>query len=612
MAAKRTRKRTAKRAAKRAARKGAARQVKRAKRTGEPCMVNGAPIPAEWLELLLELPEYDPRAHATLQTLELDGTDEGTLVEVPCTFDVRKAERAVRFIETQCVHVKGKLAGKHVKLERWQKAVVANLFGWVRPDGTRRYRECLVYVPRKNGKTTLAACIVAYLLCSDGEQGAEIYSAAGAQDQAATIWRILDRMRELNPDLAKRTQSYSQARSIVYPSTGSTYRAVPSDAKSLHGGDSHGVVIDELHVLKANAELVEVLTTSTGAREQPVVLYLTTADFAGESVCNDTLRRAHEVQRTEAAPAVSASIGEFLPVVYEATRDDDWTKPGTWAKANPNLGISLKPGYLSSKVQVALRSPAKRNTFLRLHLNVQTDADVAWVPMELWDACTGAVAWDKLQDELAGQDLVAYGGLDLASRRDLAAFALFFPDVHAMLWWVWMPEARARQLAADQGDTRWLAWGEQGALELCKGRSINQGRIRRRVREASERFNIATVGFDRWNAGKIRGELEGDGLTMVEFGQGYRDMSEPTKELEQLWLDELLRHGGHPVARQTAANTMVREDEAGNIKPNKAKSSGPIDPIVAAIMAVGGALTAEPPEDTSSVYEDRGVLRLGG
>lgn len=592
-----------KRAAKRAAAKPRKRAAKKARVRG--CVVNGHRIAPEWLELLLELPGYDPRDQAVVLELQ----EDGTTLEIPCHFDQAAAEHALGFMVRHCRHVKGKQAGKPVELERWQRAIVGNLFGWKRADGTRRYRECLVYLPRKNGKTTLAACVILYLLTCDGEYGAEIYSAAGAKEQAAKIWEILDGMREVNPELATRTVSYSNAKALAYPRTRSTYRAIPSDAKLLHGGDSHGVVIDELHVLRANEQLVEVLRTSTAARVQPLVLYLTTADHAGESVCNRTHRRAKECQAAKGDRTHSGYDPEFLPVVYEATTADDWTDPATWRKANPNLGTSVGLSYMASAAKQAVRSPTKRNSFLRLHLNVVTDADVAWVPMELWDACAGPHSWQQLRQELEG--LECYAGLDLASRRDLAALALYFPERHAFLWWAWMPQQRARDLAADRGETHWQLWAELGALELSPGRSIDQGLVRRRLEWAHDVYQVQTVSFDRWGSHKLRKEMEDAGMDVAEFGQGYRDMSEPTKELEQLWLDGVLEHGGHPVARQAAANTTVQEDPAANLKPIKDKSTGPIDPIVAAIMALGGSLVDDGGEDEASVYETRGVRRLG-
>lgn len=570
------------------------------------------PLTLEDAELLLacrtELPGYDPRLQAIRYYLDMDGKQHSEL----CRFDLGKAWRAIRFIETHGRHVKGELAGKPLLLQAWQRAWVGNLMGWTRPSGYRRYRQSLCYIPRKNGKTTLAAAIVLYLLVSDDEPGAEVYSAAGAKDQAAKIWEILDAMRDLNPALRERTQSYAGPRSMTYPARGCVYRAIPSDAKLQHGGDTHGLVVDELHVLK-NDQLVEVLTSSVASRRQPLILYLTTADFAGDSPCNDEHARAVSVCTNGGNPELEGYDPEYLPVVFEVPKEADWRKVRTWKLANPNLGLSPRLDYLDAKAKEAQRSPRKLNTFLRLHLNVQTDADVAFVPLDLWDACAGPHPWQQLMKELEQEP--CYLALDLASRKDLASLGAFFPKHHAALCWSWMPKTRAEHLARDKGDAKWLRWGEaptyrQRILELCPGRSIDQALVLQRVLWVVKHYDVQLLNFDRWGSHKIRTDLRNAGLEVEEYGQGYRDMSEPTKELEQLWLDGDLVHGGHPILRQAASNVMVTEDPAGNLKPNKQTSTGPIDPFVVTVMGVGGAMASEPVVRKRSVYDERGVLEI--
>lgn len=581
-----------------------------------PVDAEGAPRPltTEDAQLLLAcrtaLPGYDPRLQAVRYYLDMDGKEHSEL----CTFSLERAWRAVRFIETHARHVKGELAGKPLLLEVWQRAWVGNLMGWLRPSGARRFRQSLCYIPRKNGKTTLAAAIVLYLLVSDDEPGAEVYSAAGAKDQAAKIWEILDTMRDMNPALRERTQSYAGPKTMTYPARNCVYKAIPSDAKLQHGGDSHGVVIDELHVLK-NDQLVEVLTSSVASRRQPLVLYLTTADFAGDSPCNDEHARALSVCRNDGDPEQAGYDPEYLPLVFEVDKEADWRKVRTWKLANPNLGLSPRLDYLDAKAREAERSPRKLNTFLRLHLNVQTDADVAFVPLTLWDGCKGAHAWRDLIDELKGEP--CYLALDLASRKDLASLGAFFPKHNAVLCWSWMPKDRASDLARGQkGDSKWLRWGELGktyrtrVLELCPGRSIDQDMVKARVAWCVKRYEVQLLEFDRWGSHKIRTELRNSGLVVEEYGQGYKDMSEPTKELEQMWLDGELQHGGHPILRQAASNVMVQEDPAGNLKPNKQTSTGPIDPFVVCVMGVGGAMVSGPVERKRSVYDERGVLEI--
>lgn len=520
-----------------------------------------------------------------------------------CYFDAEAAWRAVDFFHAHLTHTKGALAGKPLHLEVWQVAIVANIFGWKKDDGTRRFREVLVYVPRKNGKSTLAAGLILYLLACDGERGAEVYSAAGSREQAALIWSMADGMIQNRAALRRRFRTYQNGKAIVYAAGGSTYKAIPSDAKLQHGFNAHGVVVDEVHVLP-DGDLVDVLTTSQGARRQPLAIYVTTADFDRPSVCNELLETAHQVLQNGGRKDRPGWDPGFMPVVYEASVADDWTVPATWEKANPCLGVSLRREYVEREVTRALHSPRRRNTFLRLQLNIRTQAEVAWVPMELWDACRGTVTVEQLLGR------TCYGALDLASRKDLAAWVLYFPEVHALLCRFWWPQANLQHRVQDEGASFLQEWADKGFLSTTPGSLTDYDQVERVVLEDRARFQLAAVGFDRWNALQIATHLKQAGVNMVEVGQGFRDLSEPSKELEALWIAGRLQHLGNPVLRWCASNTMVREDPAGNIKPDKQRSKGQIDGIVASVMALGLAVTTAAKGQGPSVYESRGILQL--
>jgi len=524
----------------------------------------------DWERLLRLVPGYDPFATAG-----------------DCAFDPRAADDVVGFFRDCLTHVKGALAGQPFLLADWQKAVVGNLFGWKRPDGTRRYREALIYVPRKAGKSLAASGIGLYALFCDGEKGAEIYVAAADRDQARLIWDIARRQIVNEPALRKACTLYQH--SIAVESVGSSFKAISADAHTKHGYNSHVVIVDELHA-QPTPDLVDVLQTSTGARRQPLIVYLTTADFERPSICNDKYAYACKVRdRVLDDPA-------FLPVIYEAKPDADWTDPAVWASANPNLDVSLPLEYLRRECGRALEQPSYQNTFKRLHLNMRTQADVAWFDIRQWDACGGPFH----PGDLEGRP--CFAGLDLASTQDLTALVLFFPaDGNAVLPFFFAPEDTAR-LRERRDRVPYAAWARDGHLILTGGNVTDYDAVRAKARDLAGTFDIREVAYDRWGATQLVTQLQGDGFRMVEFGQGFASLGAPSKHLEKLVLSGGLRHDGHPLLRWNAANAMVETDAAGNIKPSKRKSRERIDGIVALVMAIGRAIAGPPPPVSS--YED--------
>lgn len=537
---------------------------------------------SNWDDELRLIPGYDPFA------------DAGA-----CAFDEEAAARAIGFFADCLTHVKGELAGQAFQLEPWQRSIVANIFGWKRPDGTRRYREALIYVPRKNGKSCLAAGICLYLLFCDGERGAEIYSAAAERDQAALVFDVAKHMVLSEPVLAGACKVFTKA--IAIEEVGSTYKAISADANTKHGYNTHGVVIDELHAQR-NRDLVDVLLTSTGSRRQPLVIHITTADYDRPSVCND---------KHDYAIKVRDGIIEdpsFLPVIYEATREDDWTSPETWRKCNPNLGVSISAEYMARECQRAQDSPSYENTFKRLHLNIRTEQDVRWLSMAKWDACGGPIN----PDALVGQR--CWAGLDLGSTADLTALCLLFPDTdedfYRALWWFWAPADNAyRRERRDR--VPYVTWSREGLVELTDGDETDYRHIRQRIGEIAERYAIVDMGVDRlFQGAELCQNLADDGIDVVPFGQGFYSMAAPSAEFERRVNRGEILHGDNPVMRWMASNATVRMDPAGNIKPDKQRSTEKIDGVVAAIMALGRAMAREAGGGKRSVYEDRGLLVL--
>ncbi len=537
------------------------------------------------LELIKLIPDYDP-FDTDLDKYYFDpfnsddDEDDGTVVD---------------FFECYLTHAKGSLTGKPFILEDWEKAILLNLFGWkIIETGFRRYRECFVFVPRKNGKTALAAGVALYVLFCDGEKGAEIYSAAAERDQAALVFNQAKFMVENSPELAALAKIYTKA--ITLEQINSFYRTISADAKTKHGFNTHVAIIDELHA-QPNRDLVDVLVTSTGARDQPLVIYITTSDFDRVSICNEKQDYATKVQQG------LIKDDTFLPVLYMADKEDDWSDPETWRKANPNLGVSIHEDYLSKQASVASESMAYLNTFKRLHLNMRTETKTAWLNMDRWRGCKSEIRERQLRG------LPCFAGLDLSNIQDVTALVLAFPieEKFRLLCRFWIPK-----IGAEERDRHhsipYLAWAEQGLITLTEGETIDYRFIRQEINDLSEVYDIREIAFDPWNATQFAKELqEVDGFNMIEMRQGTFTMNEPCKNFEKLVLSGDMDHGNNPVLDWMASNVSVQTDQSGNIRPVKAEGFAKIDGIVAAVMGVGRAMFTD---WEKSVYEDRGLIEL--
>lgn len=485
-----------------------------------------------------------------------------------------KGELAVQFFRA-LRHTKGRWAGRPFDLLPWQEKIIRDLFGTLRPDGKRQYRTAYIEVPRKAGKSTLASGIALYLLF-EGEPGAEVYSAAADRDQASIVFEQAKQMVLNSPELAKYSEIYKRA--IVVPRLGATYKVLSADAPTKHGLNAHGIIFDELHV-QPNRELWDVLTTSTGAREQPLVVAITTAGYDRNSIC---------WEQHEYALKVRDGIIEdptFYPVIFAADEDDDWTDPATWRKANPSLGITVQEDYYRQECDKARQIPGYQNTFRRLLLNQWTAQESRWLDMAAWDASAGLVVPEKLK----GRD--CYGGIDLSTTTDLTAVVLAFPieDKVYVLPHFFIPADTAKE-KEKKDRVPYTTWARQGFISLTPGNVIDYSFVEQKIKQLAKEYHVLEWAYDRWNADMLVQRLQDDGAKMVPVGMGYSSLSAPTKRLETLVKSRKLVHGGHPVLRWCADNVMVEQDPAGNIKPSKAKSTQRIDGIVALILALSRAM----------------------
>ncbi len=514
-----------------------------------------------------------------------------------CWFDQEAAQNAIDFVQECCTHVKGDLSGTPLMLEDWQKAVFANIFGWKRPDGTRRYREVLIFIPRKNSKTTMAAAIVLLMLFTDGEKGAELYSAAAESDQARLCFEVVQGMIRNEPELEKLCTllKYSVVFLNKRGQPESSYKAISAEAGTKHGFNIHCVVNDELHAHKT-PELTEVLMTGTGSRSQPLVVHLSTSDYEREgSICNDKHDYATKVRNG------IIDDPSFLPVIYEASKDDDWTSRDVWAKANPNLNVSISEEYIARECKRAQDDPGYENTFKRLHLNIRTEALCRWLTTLSWDNCE--VPGLRIED-YAGEP--CFCGLDLSASQDFTAFVPTFPDGEggiAVFPYFWVPEETARKREIER-KIPYSQWERAGLLKLTPGTVVNYDVVRADIVALVDehRLRVEEIALDSLFQGvDIQRRLdEEDGLPIFAHGQGMLGLALPTKLTKEAIIGGTLKHDGNAILRWMIANTVVQGDAAGNEKPTKEKSAEKIDGVVAMIMGCGRALGGD---EHGSMYD---------
>lgn len=520
-------------------------------------------------------------------------------------FDEQVGQHAVEFIEGYCKHHKGEWAGKPLLLEEWQKRVIRIVFGWLKPEldafenptgeYVRRFTIAYIEIPRKNGKSELAAAIALYLLTADGEPGAEVYASATKKDQAKIVWDTAAAMVKASPDLKRFVKV--QRNNLSCAELGSKMEPLGADSNTLDGLNPHGNIVDELHAHRDRG-VWDVLDTAMGARRQPLTVAITTSGtYEPESIG----WQQHE-HATKVLDGVLEDDG-FFAFIAAADEGADWTKPETWAQANPNFGVSVKPAYLAQQAQKAQDQPSFQNTFLRLHLDIWTQQRDRWLSVERWNECDTT---PLLLEQLRGR--VGCAGLDLSSKLDISAFVAALPrpgaDIVDFFARFWCPEETIVERSR-KDRVPYDAWVRDGWMLATPGNVIDYDFIRRDVNAISKVLSLREVAYDPWNATQLATQLSGDGLTMVETRQGFRSMADPSKEFEKLITAKRVGHGGNPVMKWMVANVAARRDPNDNIMPDKATSTGRIDGVVGAIMGLGRMIVQ--PEAQSSVYETRGV-----
>lgn len=509
----------------------------------------------------------------------------------------RAADRAVLFIN-QLKHTKGEWFGKNFYLLPWQEKIVRDIFGTLKSDGSRQYNTAYIEVPKKAGKSELAAAIALYLTCADGEQGAEVYGCASDRSQASIVFNVAVEMVEQCPSLKARVKQIISQKRLIYPRTNSYYQVLSAESYTKHGLNVHGVIFDELHA-QPDRRLYDVMLHGSGdARKQPLYFLITTAGFDRNSIGWEVHQKAKDILEGRKIDPT------FYPVIYGLEEGDDWTDEKNWYKANPSLGVTVDISKLRTSFCEAQENPAEENLFRQLRLNEWVKQHTRWMPMHIWDACAGEVDAEALRGR------VCYGGLDLSNTIDVTAFVLIFPpnspdEAYKVLPYFWVPEDTV-PTRVKRDHVMYDVWEKKGFIQTTEGNVVHYGFIEQFIDDLGGIYNIREIAADMWNATHTIQNLEGRGFTMVPFRQGFVSMNSPTKELMRLTLEKKIAHGAHPVLRWMMDNVYVKTDEAGNIKMDKAKSTERIDGAVALVMALDRALKNG--AGTGSVYDGRDLL----
>jgi len=507
-------------------------------------------------------------------------------------FDRDEAARVVRFFNKELTHQLGELAGKPFTLERWQRRILRRFFGWRhRVTGYRKYRTLYLEVPRKNGKSILAAGLSLYLLDADREKGARVVCYAMNEEQAKeSVFDIASGMVEANPKLSGRISTFRK--SMAVHKTASRFNLLSGAKKGKHGKNLSALVGDEVHEWDSR-EVYDALRTSMGTRTQPVEIYLTTAGFDRNSLCYEM----HEW--TEEVNAGRVEDPSHLGVIFAAGPEDDWMDEKVWAKANPNLGVSVRIDWLRSECEKAKKNPALENTFKRLHLNLWTEQDSRWLPIERWDECKVPYT----EEEMLARK--CYLGFDLSSTQDITALVLLFPPQENQPKWRQLNYFFVPEDAIERRKEKripYAQWEKAGFILKTPGARVNYGTVLNKMLELNNKFEILKHSGDKWNATHLVTLMQDAGLDVEFWVQSIQSLNAPTKEFEGLVLSRELEQNGDPVFRWMVKNLAVRQDSNGNLRPCKKKSREKIDGVAAYINALGRALLQK-----EGAYETRGI-----
>jgi phage terminase large subunit-like protein len=517
-------------------------------------------------------------------------------VEQGCWFDENAGQFVCDFIEEFCRQSKGRWAGQPLTLLDWQRDFLMRLFGWMMPNGKRRFRRAYLEVAKKNGKSTLLSALSIFLLLCTLEGAPEVHLNACDKEQAGIIFDEAVRMVESSPELAKRLEVIKSDKRIIHPKGNGKIQANSADVNKQDGLNPSTIIFDELHRQKTRA-MWDVFEYAAVARDEPLTISITTA---GEEEAGVWFEQREYSEKVNAGVIPDIS---HLGVIYRALETDNLDDPATWAKANPSLGETIRLEDFKREHAEAKAVPTKWNNFRRLRLNIVSRAAAKFIDLAQWDQCQGPHVHPRGES--------AYGGLDLSETDDLSALAILIgdPELFDVRMWFWLPENNIVELERKH-QVPYRTWADQGLITLTPGNVIDYKFIRRQINEVAGDWALNKLLIDPYNAVKLSIELkEEDGLPVEQLRQGFLSLNGPTKELRRLVRGGRLRHAGHPILRWHASNAIAVEDDAGGLKLSKAKSKKKIDGMSALVNAVACATSGDP-DESSSVYDTRGIITI--
>ena len=512
--------------------------------------------------------------------------DKSIALERGWYFDTKSATRVINFFERVLKHYQGKWAGKHFILLPWQKFILWNLYGWKNANGSRRFTEVSIFVPRKNGKTELAAGCGLFGMGFDGERAAEVYSTATDKDQAKIAFEKAKQMVIQSEVLSEYLEPLANA--IAGKTMASTFKPWSSDTSKKDGYNPSMAIVDEFHEHR-DSKMIDVINSGIGARENPIVFIVTTAGFNTQSVCYKYQIVCQEVLEGK------KQQDNLFTIIYTADKNDDWEDENTWIKANPSwFEIDTMQTQMRQAYKKAKNSGDTVN-FKTKHLNIWTQSAEEWIDQKRWAACAENYTADEMKNKKC------YAGLDLADTLDVTSLCLFFPESMRFLWWFWIPEEKLDEhRKADRVD--YGRWADEGWITVTPGNVIDYDAIRRTLsgfyiedglinhdKECiDDVYELESIGYDPWNSRQLAIRLTNDdGLTMNIYRQGYQTMSFPTKEFKTKIYGNEIHHNNNPVVNWMIGNCVPRRDLNENIMLDKTKSKNKIDGIVAAVISFG-------------------------
>lgn len=519
----------------------------------------------------------------------------------PFVFDNAKAEKACKFIEA-LPHTKGRWAAKGEKLvlTPWQCFFVCCVFGWVkRSNGMRRFRRAELFVPRKNGKSALAAAIGLYMLVADGEFAAEVYSGATSEKQAQEVFTPAYYMAKRTPELLEYfgveiSGTHKNPTAVYKTADGSKF--TPVIAKPGDGASPHCAIVDEYHEHQTD-QMVDTMETGMGAREQPLLLVITTAGDNLGGPCYQMQKDAEAMLE-----GVTKDYHTFA-MIYTIDPGDEWSDLASIQKANPNYGVSIGSDYFDSRLADALSNSRKQAVFRTKHLNEWVGARQAYYNLQKWHDCENKAL---TLEQFKGQP--AYIGMDLASKVDIAALEIILPrgdGDYIRFGRYYLPEARI----LEPENSHYSGWHIDGWITQTDGEMIDFRRIKHDILELCKLLDVQELAYDPHQATMLVTELMDEGVPVVEMRPTVLNFSEPMKHLDAIIRAKQIQHNGDPVFTWMLSNVVAKEDAKENVYPRKERAESKIDGVVAHLMALGRCMVRED-NDISGAIDNFITARL--